>query len=516
MAWRGAVIAGLFLSSVLTASAQEAQIVVDATECRLGLCVPVEFHGNGVYVARNGDNSASIVATAAHVVTAEAGGKLRGIRVDQTPATILGRWLEPDGGVDLALLRVSGPAPKLATHATEIPPRGAEVWLRGYLAGQRVTNRGVLLDTERRLADYHSADGLSGAGVFDTAGRLLGVHRGKQEHGGGIVQRQFTSLRRLDQFLAQYAPDMKSGRTLAGAWKPAGSSQPSQPIVAKAGVEQPAPTNGDTAAAASQADNTPSSTAGTGPATTDAGSTGQDAATTDGGGASSAGTVKDTVVAAGKAAVDVAKDVAAGTAEGVADSAGPGAIGAFMSGGWPALGLYVAGHAAYAIVQRRRKRRQSGDGQPATEDTDQRAITQDAATQAAETADPRLDMLQAAVAALTERLNEDRQDVKSSPDIELEKTITQQQPATGLQLEDVLEYLRSEAAKQADVVVAPCVGDDGQIETGYWAQGVRLLKEGKISTLGGKWAADALERWVYDQQARDNHQHLTGGNPNGS
>ena len=470
MAWRGAVIAGLFLSSVLTASAQEAQIVVDATECRLGLCVPVEFHGNGVYVARNGDNSASIVATAAHVVTAEAGGKLRGIRVDQTPATILGRWLEPDGGVDLALLRVSGPAPKLATHATEIPPRGAEVWLRGYLAGQRVTNRGVLLDTERRL----------------------------------------------DQFLAQYAPDMKSGRTLAGAWKPAGSSQPSQPIVAKAGVEQPAPTNGDTAAAASQADNTPSSTAGTGPATTDAGSTGQDAATTDGGGASSAGTVKDTVVAAGKAAVDVAKDVAAGTAEGVADSAGPGAIGAFMSGGWPALGLYVAGHAAYAIVQRRRKRRQSGDGQPATEDTDQRAITQDAATQAAETADPRLDMLQAAVAALTERLNEDRQDVKSSPDIELEKTITQQQPATGLQLEDVLEYLRSEAAKQADVVVAPCVGDDGQIETGYWAQGVRLLKEGKISTLGGKWAADALERWVYDQQARDNHQHLTGGNPNGS
>lgn len=469
-------------------AAQECRVESRTTICVAGFCKQSGGAGNGVYVARNDDNSASMVATAAHVLDGgDRSARVESVTVDGTPAQILGRW--NDGSTDLALLRVSGPADGVAIHATEIPPAGTAIRMIGIVDGRVATHTGTLIDSERRRGQYGGGSGFSGSGIYGPENRLLGIHNGKTTGEDGSWYRKFTSIRRLDQFVSQYAPDLKTGRELAIKGVAVAAATPSPTTLQGTGAGASGDAGGDWK-----------------PSKADNGDAEPDAA------ADSSSSLVDKGKKIVGAAADAATDVVAGTAEGVGDSIGPGAIGAFAKGGWPALGAYVVGHAGYAILQRRRRRRQSDAESSASGKSPEKPIVDSGASSsglrpksqldpptpppappAVPVAPPAAVAIPAEIPGLSEL---QKQVADLTAKLELRETIAQ----------DSDELARKVSSNLEGLLVGEMIGRDGKPtgETSLWQNGVRLAKEGGLSVqvLGGKLVAAEIEKHVQAQAAK--------------
>ena len=239
------------------AFAQEARLKSDLRVCSMMGCKTEKTIGNAVYVARNKENTESIVVTACHMFharnsTAKVDIDNSRILVDGHRATILKRWHTND--VDLAMLHVQAGIPDgtgLAVTDERDPSTGDAVYLMGYVNDlTTATYDGKVTDGPKREADYYSHGGLSGAGVYySDNGYLAGIHSGVRYDNpqGNNGHKRFTSIRNLEQLLNSYAPGMLSGleflelerikadekptKTLPPEkWEPTTSEAPEQPV----------------------------------------------------------------------------------------------------------------------------------------------------------------------------------------------------------------------------------------------------------------------------------------------
>lgn len=488
----------ILLAASRMAVAQDALVESRVSVCVFpGFCKTERFAGNGVYVAHNGDNSASMVATAAHVIDGgEAQSTVQSIRVDGQPATILGRW--NDGQIDLALVRVSGPASGLARHAVELPAAGSRIRLLGQHNGNIEQHDGFLRDPERRRGNYGGHAGLSGAGVYDEAGELLGVHNRKVTDAAGNWYRAFTSLRRLDEFVSHYAPDMQTARM---------SGQPGQvPTGSVRKYDRTAP---------------PEDRTEPGTITADAGGNVEPPKAEDGQPATDGGT--DGVGSLPDKAKDLARDVAGAAVDGaVATAANPGSWwGGAATGGISTAAMFGIA-TGLAFLRRRQKRRQVDAGADPGESPSEPSVVSDVAKTAVEAAlsgNPKLAMLES-IPGILERLDtlhgmvaQDKADDRPPA----AAVVNEIAGLEGLQqqLAELADKVNSErdAEAIADRVIGAMktirtgsvVGDDGRtVDDTLWKSAVRKLIAGSpdLKVLGGPEAGKAAERWVYQQLAK--------------
>lgn len=488
----------ILLAASRMAVAQDALVESRVSVCVFpGFCKTERFAGNGVYVAHNGDNSASMVATAAHVIDGgEAQSTVQSIRVDGQPATILGRW--NDGQIDLALVRVSGPASALARHAVEIPAAGSRIRLLGQHNGNIEQHDGFLRDPERRRGNYGGHAGLSGAGVYNEAGELLGVHNRKVTDAAGNWYRAFTSLRRLDEFVSHYAPDMQTARMLG---------QPAQiPTGSVRKYDRTAPPEDGTEPGTITADaggNVEPPKAGDGLPATDSG--------TDGAGSLPA------------KAKDLAKDVAGAAVDGaVATATNPAGWWSGAATGGLSTAAIFGISAGLAFIRRRQKRRSGDAGADPGKSSSEPSIVADVAKTAVEAAmsgNPKLAVLES-IPGILERLNDlhgivaqDKQDGRPPA----EPVVAEIAGLEGLQQQLAALAAKVDSEHDANAIAdrvissmkeirtGSVVGDDGRtVDDTLWKSAVRKLIAGapELKILGGPEAGKAAERWVYQQIAK--------------
>lgn len=145
--------------------------------------------GSGTVIG--GEGGVSLVLTNAHVVRDGAhpievahGGKaypatyVAGSRVSTVAATAGGEQIAIDGP-DLALLAVAADLPA-ADLAADDPTTGTRLYVYGRTSGpQRGAAAGYVFSAGELASTYTSANGDSGAGVFNEAGELVAVHGGQ-------------------------------------------------------------------------------------------------------------------------------------------------------------------------------------------------------------------------------------------------------------------------------------------------------------------------------------------------
>jgi len=155
--------------------------------------------GAGVIVGRR--DGALVIATAAHVIAAAnviANGAVR-VRLDSGEQLNVAE-IDRIGGFDLALLKTASYDGWISSAALGQPSAGEDVYIWGHrLAQSYVESQASITDVDPILpegpADGRFAiecptcgHGDSGAGVFDSRGRLLGILEGaRRDQNGNIV-----------------------------------------------------------------------------------------------------------------------------------------------------------------------------------------------------------------------------------------------------------------------------------------------------------------------------------------
>jgi hypothetical protein len=195
---------GLGSPAAAPAGRQEGLTTAPASVVTVARKTPPVALGNGEFHVGNGgsgvvvwsDGKTSLVATAKHVV----------------PDDGLGVTVTHAGTAYPAKVRLVGNTQDLAILAVDAALPAAEVLDRGPGDGVTLTHFGKTTGraqgkaigwvsvggAEYVQADYPSAEGDSGAGVFDPAGRLAGVHTGRQ---GEVVTRRAVAPSVVKQYV---------------------------------------------------------------------------------------------------------------------------------------------------------------------------------------------------------------------------------------------------------------------------------------------------------------------------